>query len=393
MIAGFVVIGIPMIFLIPINGLVIFGYFLNKIGFSGSALLMWFSISILIILISILKGIITRRRINIFNIKFLFRIFLPWFIFVIYLYLSYFLLSASGSNYDYAINKIILVTLKGIFPALFISIWILYCKNNRLIEKINMAFIWFGLSQSFFIVQSLLDGPINYRMTVLGLNPIWVARELGVGIVAALLFFEKRWFKYPIIITLGWGIYLTRSRGPFLSLLIVAILIYSFNLIKSRKYRQLAPIIIILMIFSVFVLFGFNMDDYFLRGESSFLESNNIRARLQLYFAAWDDFTSSPVLGKGVGSFYYNGHTYPHNIIIELLAETGIVGLVIFIFALKPKNLIRFNNAFTFFFIFSLITTMFSGDLEKNAYLIMFSILANLDYNISKNKMKLESYK
>jgi len=54
--------------------------------------------------------------------------------------------------------------------------------------------------------------------------------------------------------------------------------------------------------------------------------------RMQIYRAAIDQFTASPILGDGVEvrTFAY----YPHNLILEAFMTTGIVGGMLFIMAL-----------------------------------------------------------
>jgi hypothetical protein len=51
--------------------------------------------------------------------------------------------------------------------------------------------------------------------------------------------------------------------------------------------------------------------------------SNN---RMTLYGQALEGFANSPIWGNGIGSFqYYTGVAYPHNIILELLYEGGLI--------------------------------------------------------------------
>jgi len=60
-------------------------------------------------------------------------------------------------------------------------------------------------------------------------------------------------------------------------------------------------------------------------------------ARLRFFPGAYNTWLEAPLLGNGIGSFsimflgYEQAGAYPHNIILELLTELGIVGLVIFI--------------------------------------------------------------
>ncbi|GIX17763.1 MAG: hypothetical protein KatS3mg119_1949 [Rhodothalassiaceae bacterium] len=54
--------------------------------------------------------------------------------------------------------------------------------------------------------------------------------------------------------------------------------------------------------------------------------------RLERFRAAWAMFRESPFFGTGMGAFdALTGLGYPHNIVLELLSEQGVVGLVFFL--------------------------------------------------------------
>ena len=64
-------------------------------------------------------------------------------------------------------------------------------------------------------------------------------------------------------------------------------------------------------------------------------------SRLMLWGTAWDEFTQSPVFGIGWGNFgapydwnisFAPGMGEPHNIYLQLLAETGLMGFVAFFY-------------------------------------------------------------
>lgn len=53
--------------------------------------------------------------------------------------------------------------------------------------------------------------------------------------------------------------------------------------------------------------------------------------RPQLYYAGWLRFLEAPLTGHGLGNADYVFDAYPHNVALELAAETGIVGLALFL--------------------------------------------------------------
>lgn len=88
-------------------------------------------------------------------------------------------------------------------------------------------------------------------------------------------------------------------------------------------------------------------------------------------------FTQNPVTGVGYGRYNIFGEygTYPHNMIIEILAETGIVGLmsllIISIYYVS-KNTQAFMIVL-YLFIALLLRSMVSGGLDDN--IIVFTLL------------------
>ncbi len=52
--------------------------------------------------------------------------------------------------------------------------------------------------------------------------------------------------------------------------------------------------------------------------------------RIGIYKLALTEFLNSPIVGNGIGTFTINGeHSYPHNVIIQMLYESGIIYTII----------------------------------------------------------------
>ena len=92
-------------------------------------------------------------------------------------------------------------------------------------------------------------------------------------------------------------------------------------------------------------------------------EAYNATIRIRIWKTAIDKFKKNPVLGSGFGIYYHDkalnkDFVHPHNIILELLAETGVVGFGVFaiLFGLIFKRAFLINrqlaidNRMTFFF-------------------------------------------
>lgn len=62
----------------------------------------------------------------------------------------------------------------------------------------------------------------------------------------------------------------------------------------------------------------------------SFANGINDSNRQKLRSLAWSFFLESPVFGHGIGSIFYFIGTYSHNLFTDMLAETGVIGFILF---------------------------------------------------------------
>lgn len=95
-----------------------------------------------------------------------------------------------------------------------------------------------------------------------------------------------------------------------------------------------------------------------------------------LWMAAIDVFESSPLFGAGIGGFFaITGEAYPHNFVLELLAETGIVGLLfsVMLFAVllrkKGNGVFHLTASSLFYYLILLglfVRIMVSSDLSES---------------------------
>ena len=107
--------------------------------------------------------------------------------------------------------------------------------------------------------------------------------------------------------------------------------------------------------------------------------------RLENYSTAWRLWQTRPFLGHGIGSYPLLSlgrdiRLYPHNIFLELLVETGIVGLAGFValfFSCFRSFVMLFRRGDAFVVaafctvVFFLMSSQLSGDITDNRYLFM----------------------
>lgn len=241
---------------------------------------------------------------------------------------------------------------------------------------------------------SLYGQKRTVRPTVGGINPIWLSRTFGLAFVA--LLFVRRipfWLRATLAVLCLLGMVLTGSRGPILAVLIVAagyFLLRGGNLAGRIGLGFLgAALVGLLMVASGEAgKLQAKLDSYFSRGsQTSIYESSG---RKVMFSIALEDFTRHPLVGKGLGRFgkpeTVSGVTsieesryFAHNFLLEVLSETGLIGLILVLAVIRPGRwMFDRNNSWTYFFWLNLLFAMTSGDLINNVAVYLFAALARL---------------
>jgi len=159
---------------------------------------------------------------------------------------------------------------------------------------------------------------------------------VGVAIIACASFIVRtrsvaeRVFLAVILVLLVAALVYARGRGPLLS--IVGVLSASLLFIRWIPWRR--RLIAVALLMSVLVAGVFLLPENLRSRYGRLLEEggdDSIIARVEAYQTAWRMFVTSPIIGHGTGSYraYHNEYSYPHNILLETMAENGIIGLIL----------------------------------------------------------------
>lgn len=119
------------------------------------------------------------------------------------------------------------------------------------------------------------------------------------------------------------------GRGGFMVLAIQSFLIFSYYISRSNTniFRSIFFVIILLGL-SFYILSEFGLSDSSgLSRISAHLTEDSGRGGL--YNQAIDVFLSSPIIGHGLGSIWWTIGLYSHNLVMDLLAEVGLVGAIV----------------------------------------------------------------
>lgn len=247
------------------------------------------------------------------------------------------------------------------------------------------------------------------------------------SIVYAFIYFKNdtsAWKLISIILFVTNGVYayylfFFGSRGPVFALLMVVLFLLVFKPsdkgvgIKTKKGGfAIVSTTILVGAFSFLALIGMLQDvlanygislsflDKFLDLESS---GDMTNGRQAIYALAFSDIAQHPILGMGFDQFFNNhgnvtGIAYPHNFIIQILYDGGIVLLLVLgIPVLKGlkrvwKTCTLNEYAVVTALAFSAVPrALFSGDLWQNGPLwMLFGILLCKGFVVNSNKEYLQ---
>lgn len=159
------------------------------------------------------------------------------------------------------------------------------------------------------------------------------------------------------------------GRGGFVYIVVISVFMAFYYLKSSKKHRGHAILILlILAVVGFFVVssLGIMQSAGMGRITGNLTEDNS---RKELYQSAFEAFLSSPIIGCGVGSIWWTVGFYCHNMILDLLAETGLIG-TIFLLSIVWRSFVKLyklsssDKIFIFLFLVmagNLFNCMFSG--------------------------------
>ena len=205
---------------------------------------------------------------------------------------------------------------------------------------------------------------------------------------------KKKEIIYLILygITTLYVILISGTRQALFGFFIVIMVRLLFLSYKNRIFNYFLTIIII-------TLFSQSIFNTSSESLNSISQSDSIETAMNRdYLRTFEMISNYPVFGVGLGGFYNESiskHKYPHNIILEILCEGGLIMFFLVLFLIrhylrKKNKVIKYktsNNSFLFLiFIAYAIRAMISEDLGANVSL--FSIL--LSFVILNNKKLLK---
>lgn len=316
-----------------------------------------------------------------------------------------------GFCMDAFINGVLSFSSKG-----FINIF----SNHNSILSIKTSIyqnVNFYLGIFFVILSSFLyKRNINTFLNIELLNFLRKRVFLNFKVFDVFMSLCKKIFIISILLTSAMFMAIIASRASFLSAIFVVLLQTYFYI--GRYYIKLSykrKILFLIFFFISIVTIGFMLYlspiDLLVFKRLSILNQfeEDPSARLRLWSYAVSLFCNSPIFGGGIGSFQeYIGSGflisgvkqagwYPHNFILELLCETGLLGTALFFapfYSIYKKSMnVAKNDFYTkvsfYIFLFLFLISMFCGSLQDVKILVFFFFLTlgNLIYKVQDLRM------
>lgn len=369
-------------------------YFFAGLVFNFPIILLMYSeqagFSSILMMLSALYLIVIKKNIK-FNYSFLFFLLL----FIVVFTLS----SLSTVLGDYTQYKLVNFIYKIMMILLVVTCLDTIDKAKSFIASIVVVslFILF-FSISYFPL--FLELSINSRLEIGSVNPIWIARYAVEGFIVSLLIVKKKLITIMCFVIMVLTAALAGSKGPVLSLL-VAISFSAY--IKNPKYLIYVGAVLLvsfIMLFASMSLLPDYAQEYFFQRFTRTVPIGTsyellIMSREYMWPYTISYIYENPLVllaGVGFGGFgelygYEGIRLYPHNIFLEILVETGIFGLIVFVFFLfRYLKVVNFAGVLAIFY---LVNSQFSGDIINNERLFLFVLLSYRIYVLAKKNKSL----
>lgn len=257
------------------------------------------------------------------------------------------------------------------FSVYFLTLWAVRDKKwveLLLIAVVGAGFIAAGYSiLQFYGVELPIWRKVMGRMRLFSTfgNPNYLADYLAASLHLGVLLFliqkRIRFFWLLVVATLYTSLILTYTRGAWVAIFLSGIFVFILLFIYGKKFllsQKLPIVLVMLVLLSITLIFSFpnplnlKKRSVFERGTSIVHLKSSASQRILIWMAAVEMIKERPFLGWGVGNFgvHYpeaqgkilsrienrdyipqaNRSTRAHNDYLQIWAETGLFGIVLF---------------------------------------------------------------
>lgn len=214
-------------------------------------------------------------------------------------------------------------------------------------QQVKRFFIFCVLLPTIMIVPSLYElffnpvfsnigrfAPFVFRADNITNPHVFATAYADTVLILLIKTFEghrgSKFMKSAAIIIIAASVFFVLRSGARSQLLnlILILFVYFALMSKMNIRRKIALVIVIIAIFlKAYSLVPERMTNFYALSQQT--DSASVVTRFELYKGALNDFMDNPLLGVGTGNSD-RGVGFPHNIILEVASELGILGLIIF---------------------------------------------------------------
>ena len=278
----------------------------------------------------------------------------------------------------------------SVIPSILAFRYLIITQNKMRIILFLNTIIFLGL---LFGIVSLAISPYNpstvYSFKITRWSHVIGGRFLSSVTVIALLLYFSNILKSKIFLISSSTILLTATyfvglKAALLGIIILTLLIIIFTIYR-KMWEKLTSISLSLVFSIVLILFISQFNHTPANRYGKLLTENlgeinvgGVNARIIAYEKSWEVIKMHPIFGVGFGGFNNEEISgsiakikYPHNLLIEIQLELGIIGSLFFgiLLVLMFWKSYKFSIPIFVFLLFSLWLAMFSKDISTQTQL------------------------
>ncbi|MFT4643635.1 MAG: O-antigen ligase [Planctomycetota bacterium] len=307
---------------------------------------------------------------------------------LLFFFLLFVLINLLILQVDYGFTKFQLLISRMFLGLLILRLFLNlgYRINEKFIMclgiLISIVLLYQASLTNFILRTSMIIVESEKSRIILGV--IEDSRSLLFILIYTIVKFKKSPFYFFSISLFLAGMLVTQTKQTFLVILLLIIPYVILNNKKNRDLRSLKRAGMTVIAFIIVMLmynFDFVEDIYStvprlfeLQENISNYNDRDFRGGLASW--AFNLFIEKPLFGWGFG-YTDQAYSYPHNIILELLAELGIVGFLVFTVYFTNAYLTLRDKKLKLFVIAFSVLSLFSGNIMQNYFLF---IALSFDY-------------
>lgn len=246
----------------------------------------------------------------------------------------------SGASFFWSIDPEISLVRIFTYTQILMMTWLVYqwCDDEKKVQGLFLAFLLGSIVLTCGVIDRFLRVGMEVRIETFNFNPNEIASILAMSIPFAWYLFQVkkglvRWLCFLVLPMVAFSMLLTGSRaGLIKGLLGLAFILVTPPPRIGRVWGLILIGVAVAGIAFIVQLIPGNTWDRLMTTQAE-LSSGSLGGRGAIWSAGLNVFSNAPVWGVGTGVFRTTMLTYftvahaPHNVLVAILVEQGLVGL------------------------------------------------------------------